>query len=268
MNEQLHGFSEAQLWQLATLGLHSSTIIHELNNAINAAHANFEAIKGYVDGFVALYAFAEGLPKSEQMAKAYEDLKTANDLVFAVGDIGDAVSGCALGMKWAIDILQTTRRYQKKAFSHGESINLVAVVEENIAFMKCIGKAHIRFSFTCETGEAKAQLDPIKLNQVLSNILLNAVQAIGHRDGVIDVRCSLNQGRFQIAITDSGVGIKDEDLPRLFSPYFTTKGEEGTGLGLFIVKTLMDSLGGSVRVHSQVDVGTTFELSLPLLEVA
>jgi two-component system sensor histidine kinase HydH len=100
------------------------------------------------------------------------------------------------------------------------------------------------------------------MSQVLLNLLLNAIAATdaGERIGVSLARC--DDRTIRIVITDTGAGIRQEDLPRVFDPYFTTK-PAGTGLGLPIVQKIVEAHGGAIRLESEVGKGTTATLLLP-----
>lgn len=102
--------------------------------------------------------------------------------------------------------------------------------------------------------------DAQKIEVVLTNILKNAVQAIGNKEGTISIRIFEHQGFCVIEVEDSGSGISDADLPRIFEPLFTTK-QEGTGLGLSSCKNIVNQHGGKIEVLRNP---TRFQVFLPL----
>lgn len=106
--------------------------------------------------------------------------------------------------------------------------------------------------------------DASQLNQVFLNLIMNAAQAIDGA-GVVTVSTALDGQRIRITIEDTGNGIPDDVLPRIFDPYFTTKPMgKGTGLGLAIAKDIVTEHGGTLTVRTQVGVGTTFQIELPI----
>lgn len=105
--------------------------------------------------------------------------------------------------------------------------------------------------------------DPDRLNQVLLNLYLNALQAMKH-EGRLTVHVRKGgQGMVSIEIKDTGIGIPEESLKRILDPYFTTK-PGGTGLGLAIVNKILDEHGGTIQFTSKVNEGTTVTISLPM----
>ena len=121
----------------------------------------------------------------------------------------------------------------------------------------------IALQFTPRPELTSIKADPDRLNQVLLNLYLNAMQAIG-RGGVIHVSASeADRQRVKIVVKDSGKGMSDEELQAIFTPYFTTKAD-GTGLGLAVVQNIIEQHGGTIRAESQPGAGAIFTLWLPV----
>ena len=110
--------------------------------------------------------------------------------------------------------------------------------------------------------ELTIKTDAMYLKRVMTNLMINAVQAMPD-GGKLTISATVEAGRVLISVSDTGVGIPEEIKPNLFKPMFTTK-SKGQGLGLAVVKRLVEALAGSVSVESQVGRGTTFTVSLPL----
>jgi two-component system, NtrC family, sensor histidine kinase HydH len=112
----------------------------------------------------------------------------------------------------------------------------------------------------------RVTIDPDRINQVLLNLYLNAIEAMDPGGQLrVEISESINKGGLSIQISDTGHGIPSEDLPKIFDPYFTTK-SAGTGLGLAIAHNIIEALGGTIKTHSQTGKGTTFTLTLPIRE--
>ena len=112
--------------------------------------------------------------------------------------------------------------------------------------------------------------DPVQLEQVLLNLLINARQAMLGKGGSITIKAQqTDQGEIRIQVVDTGPGIPEKLLPKIFEPFFTTKGTvrkgeaKGTGLGLAICKEIIEHHKGRIEVQSEVGKGTTFGICLP-----
>jgi signal transduction histidine kinase len=107
--------------------------------------------------------------------------------------------------------------------------------------------------------------DPNQINQVLLNLLLNAIQAM-EKPGTIHVSLRRDHEDALITVADEGKGIVPENLSNIFRPFFTTKGH-GTGLGLSLARRIVETHGGTIRVRSEVGKGTQFEVRLPIVRI-
>jgi len=103
-----------------------------------------------------------------------------------------------------------------------------------------------------------AEIDPDKVKQVLLNVFLNALSAMPG-GGKLSVRMEAQKESVEVTVSDTGAGIRENDLPRIFDPYFTSK-PAGTGLGLAVVQKIMEAHGGAVKVESKEGHGTKVTL--------
>lgn len=110
--------------------------------------------------------------------------------------------------------------------------------------------------------EVTINVDPQQLQQVLLNLILNALQAMPS-GGKLTISADVEDGYCSITVQDTGEGILPEDLPNLFRPFYTTRGR-GTGLGLSISKNIVEAHGGSIDVESRPGKGTKFIVRLPI----
>jgi two-component system sensor histidine kinase HydH len=107
-----------------------------------------------------------------------------------------------------------------------------------------------------------ARIDPEKINQVLLNLYLNAIEAMETKGSLtVSVLSCKDGSKIGIRISDSGIGIGPQDLSHIFDPYFTTKAT-GTGLGLAIVHNIIEAHNGEINVKSRMRKGTTFTIWL------
>jgi signal transduction histidine kinase len=107
------------------------------------------------------------------------------------------------------------------------------------------------------------RVDAMQINQVFRNLINNGVEAMPG-GGVLGIRAVENRpdGTVTVSVRDSGIGMKQEHLDKLFEPLFTTKAR-GIGLGLVVAKNLIEVNGGTVNVESEVGKGTVFTVTLP-----
>ncbi len=122
----------------------------------------------------------------------------------------------------------------------------------------------IRLETVLGHGLPSLMIDRHMIEQVLMNLILNAVQAMKN-GGVLTIRTSVVEGICRVEVRDTGAGIPPSVLPHVFDPFFTTKSEgEGTGLGLSVNLGIVERHGGKILVESEVGIGTTFTLCLPV----
>jgi signal transduction histidine kinase len=128
---------------------------------------------------------------------------------------------------------------------------------------------NIVFSKNFTAGFPSIFADKRQIQEVLFNIIRNAAQAMDKKDGKIELSGISLNGAAIIKISDNGSGIPPDKINQIFNPFFTTKEPgKGTGLGLFIVKQVIERNKGTIAVDSQEGVGTTFTLSFPAAQPA
>ncbi|MBP1747120.1 MAG: sensor signal transduction histidine kinase [Deltaproteobacteria bacterium] len=145
-------------------------------------------------------------------------------------------------------------------------LNMNDIVDDTVLFMEhhLTRFKNVAISVEKKSDLPKVHVDRIHVQQTMVNLLMNAAQAMPE-GGRIQIRTGMNDQYVFIAITDTGIGIKDEDLDRIFEPFFTTKEkEQGTGLGLSLCKRLIEANAGKIEVESKVGEGTTFTIMIPI----
>ncbi|MBN2280492.1 MAG: GHKL domain-containing protein [Candidatus Marinimicrobia bacterium] len=129
---------------------------------------------------------------------------------------------------------------------------------------KCIKpyRDKINIAFHSNLPYQKILADEQQIRQVFSNLILNAIQAMTEK-GNIEINLTGKEAFAVITISDDGTGIEKENLDKIFEPYFTTK-RKGTGLGLALVRQIVENHQGGISVESEVGKGTLFQIKLPL----
>jgi PAS domain S-box-containing protein len=151
-----------------------------------------------------------------------------------------------------------------------EQVDLPALIAEVRDVLRGLAAGkHLKVEVSVDAELASAVVDPSRLKQVLYNYLSNAIKFTPDR-GHIDIRIlAEGQAFFRLDVEDSGIGIKEEDLGRLFVEFqqldaSSAKRYQGTGLGLALVKTIVEAQGGRVEVRSTINIGSTFSAIFPL----
>ena len=165
-------------------------------------------------------------------------------------------------------ITERVLNFSRRSQPTRERVDMNHLVEQTIEFVKKeAGHRKIVIETELLQGVPTTLSDSTQLQQVLLNILNNAVDAIGE-EGAINIKTNFNAPEMEIAVSiaDNGPGIPNEMINRIFQPFFTTKeAGKGTGLGLSISYTIINKLGGRIMVASEVGKGTTFTVYLPMI---
>ena len=136
------------------------------------------------------------------------------------------------------------------------------LVEDSLALLKpLLHKKHAKLNSALAQDAPSCTADVNQLKRVIVNVLLNSIEAIPDH-GTLWISTKACGGRVEIAVRDDGGGIREEDLQRVFDPYFTTK-SGGSGLGLPLSKMIIEQHDGSIRVQSRPGEGTVVTVSLP-----
>ena len=164
------------------------------------------------------------------------------------------------------EILNLSRIESGKQEIHVGDVDVKELVNSSIATVEpLIRSDKVRIWNDSDDSYPKLVSDEVKLRQILINLLSNAVKFT--LEGSVIVSVTSAKGRVQFTVSDSGIGIEEKNLTKVFEEFFMgtqVSGQKGTGLGLTISKQLAKLLGGDIYVKSTVGVGTTFTVDLPL----
>jgi signal transduction histidine kinase/uncharacterized membrane protein (GlpM family) len=231
--------------KLASIGQLVAGIAHEINNPVNAIVNTV----GPLEEAVAELAAVDADPA--QRAEAASDVR-------------DMVRVVQRGAQRTKAIVQALHNYSRTDDESVVDFDLNRSLDDSLELLRHLlkGNIEVRRSYG-EVGRIRAHAGQI--NQVFMNLLTNAAQAIGGRDGAaITISTVAGPDNVVVKIGDNGPGIPAEVLPRIWDPFFTTKDVgEGTGLGLSIVHELVERHGGTIEVETQLGAGTTFVVTLP-----
>ncbi|WP_235451200.1 cache domain-containing protein [Gemmobacter sp. LW-1] len=221
--------------KLAAVGEITAGVAHEINNPIAVIQGNLD---------VARMVLGEGA------APVKTEFDLIDDQVYRIGTI-------------VSKLLQFARPGEYSGAAN--IISPAQVVRDCLVLTRRqIEGAGIEIRTDLAT-EAQVFMERTELQQVVVNLILNAVHAMPG-GGVLSLSVALRQGRVEIGVADSGTGMSAEIQRRIFDPFFTTKQAQGTGLGLSISQTLITRAGGRIGVRSAPGKGSRFVIRLPVVE--
>ena len=158
---------------------------------------------------------------------------------------------------------------RSSTFEEVQPVDVNEVMRETLSFVSHqLVSSRVELDSQLADNLPQVKGHPGKLQQIFTNILINALQALESGSGRIGVDTALVDGWVRIRMSDTGEGIVPENLDKIFEPFFTTKEiGQGTGLGLSVTYGLVKDLGGNITVDSVVDEGTTFTVSFPAMDM-
>jgi len=241
--------TEAQLGQLqadylrasriSTLGELSASIAHEINQPLSAIVTNAET-------------------NLRWLARSDPNLEKVAQLTTRIAD----------SARHASDIVQRIRGMATASAPRHVALGLNEIVEEALLFVRHdIEMRAISLSVRLADELPLVCGDRVELQQVIVNLLVNAIQAVSGiepSDGRIDLETGLRDGMVSFTIRDRGPGIMPEDIDRVFGSFFTTK-EGGIGIGLSICQSIITAHGGSINAANHKDGGAMFCFQLPVM---
>lgn len=183
-------------------------------------------------------------------------------LYHSSGEYWELVESCSNKLDYYI---QKTLQYYKnnKHISDKTDINFKKLVEEIIDIQTY---TYQDTKFNLHIQQPVPFLgDAFRIEVILGNLISNAVkyQKDDEQSKVVDITIEVNALAAEIAITDNGLGILNEHLEKIFTQFFKTKNNQGSGLGLFIVKEALNKIEGKIVVESSINHGTTFKITIP-----
>ncbi|MBS4099529.1 MAG: GAF domain-containing protein [Sulfuricella sp.] len=267
--EKLHD-AQNQLLQsekMASIGQLAAGVAHEINNPIGYVNSNLGTLEKYLaDMFTMLAAYEQAEPllaADPGKAAGIKALRDKLDIDFLKEDVVALMKESEEGISRVKKIVQDLKDFSHVDESEWQWVDLHKGLEStlNVVWNEIKYKAEV----VKEYGELpEVECLPSQLNQVFMNLLVNAAHAIEER-GTITLRSGTRNGEAWVEVADTGKGIPPEILTRIFDPFFTTKPVgKGTGLGLSLSYSIVQKHHGRIEVESEVGVGTTFRICLPV----
>ena len=236
---QRHRAELAHVSRIAMMGEFTASVAHELKQPLGAILSNAEAAEMYL---------ATDPPAVEEVREILADIRKSD--------------------KTAADIINRIRGFLEKHELVREPLQVNGMVEGALKLVGIEGAVRrVAINFEPTPDLPWVMGDGVHLQQVLMNLILNGLDAMSsvpeeRRHLVIRTARGENSA-VRIAVSDSGLGIEEDAMQRLFDPFFSTK-EHGLGMGLAITRAIVEAHEGQVWVDSELGVGTTFYVELPL----
>ncbi len=253
--------------KMATLGLLSAGIAHEINTPIGYVSSNLKMMIKYTNRIHDFLAVQTSVLKNSASSQELADVKikrkkkSIDSILIDQKDLlTESIEGCQHIQSIVSDL---------KIFSRDDT-NKPTTVNLNDVIKKTINVARNELKYKTQVIKQLEELPdlqcyPNKISQIILNLLINASQAI-KEDGEIVISSKHKEDTIIISVTDNGCGISSEKLETIFEPFYTTKEEEkGTGLGLTISSSIAQKHHGSLSVESIPGQGSTFTLSIPVV---
>jgi len=219
--------------KMASLGILTSGVAHELNNPLNNISTSVQILLEELEDADLEY-------KKELLTQTEGQIQRARDIVRALLEFS------------------RERSFERK------KVKLVDLVENTLRLIKGEIPTHVQLTVEIP-ADIQGEMDPRRIEQVLINLILNGIQAMEDR-GILSINaCAAeNEAGFYFAVSDTGKGIPPQDLGKIFDPFFTTKDVgKGSGLGLSVSHGIIKQHGGRIEVKSVVGQGSTFSVFLP-----
>jgi signal transduction histidine kinase len=262
---------ESQLVQsekLASLGQLAAGVAHEINNPIGFISSNLGSLDGYfkqLQEMLDAYRDAEEAIGSTELVERLRQLRDKVELEFLREDIPLLIKESKDGISRVGQIVKDLKDFSRVDSSQEwQWANVQQGIEStlNIVANELKYKADVVKDYQ---PLPEIECLPSQINQVIMNLIVNASQAIGPARGTLTLRTGVEAETVWIEVADTGAGITPEHLKKIFDPFFTTKPVgQGTGLGLSLSYGIVKKHRGDISVRSELGVGTTFRVQLPI----
>jgi two-component system, NtrC family, sensor kinase len=254
--------------KMASLGVISAGIAHEINNPIAYVLANIRQIHNYSSTMRAVMLDLKRRIPEEKMSKILVALEESPvsyaHLMEILDDLPSLMEETFDGIDRVQKIITDLKCFSNDRQDNFTDVDVARCIDVSLNLARHETKHRIRITRSHEGCSPTLKGSETQLSQVFLNLIVNAAQAM--RDGGdIRINTNCNDQRCIITVADTGPGISEDIVENIFEPFFTTKSVgEGTGLGLAISQDIVRRHGGDISVQSTPGEGTTFTISLPV----
>jgi signal transduction histidine kinase len=259
--------------KMASLGVLTAGIAHEINNPINFVKSNIKPLQLDIRDIWEVIGQYENLDLKGDLEGQIAEInayKRQIDIPYIKSEISSLLQGIEDGAVRTAEIVKGLRTFSRLDETELKKVSVHEGLDSTLILLKSSMPGNVQVVRNYETIPA-IECFPGKLNQVFMNIMSNALYAMdkmpGGRTEVLSVSTAIyDQEHVEVRIADTGIGMPDEVREKIFDPFFTTKDiGEGTGLGLSIVFNIIEKHKGKIVVHSTPGKGTEFQIILPIV---
>ncbi len=254
--------------KMASLGLLTAGIAHEINNPVNFIYSGVAGLKKNLAAMMEVTQQLDAIKSKEEFEEKKAKIELLKKEIY-YEEVQEDINGLLLsiedGAERTCDIVESLRTFSRIDASSLNKFDVHKNIDSTLVLLKTKLRDNILLEKKYDPQLPEIDSYNGQLNQVMMNVLTNAVQAIGTEKGTITIGTQLKLDTICITIQDSGVGMEETAKNRLFEPFYTTKEiGKGTGLGLSISYGIIQRHHGTITVDSEVGKGTTFTISLPI----
>ncbi|BDX37754.1 hypothetical protein CYCD_11090 [Tenuifilaceae bacterium CYCD] len=253
--------------KMASLGVLTAGIAHELNNPVNFVYAGVNSLKKDFNDLVPILDDIKNLnpqTNTQKIAKSIQAKKETYSFDELYSGILQTLDAIALGADRTAEIIRGLRNFFRMDKEEWKFTNIHENINDVLILLKNKYKNHVEIVKNYNPDLPGIECIPGKINQVLMNIINNAIDAI-EGNGQITISTSAHNSFLIISIKDNGKGMDELEKSKIFDPFFTTKEiGKGTGLGLSITYGIIQEHNGDIDVISEKGKGSEFIIKLPL----
>lgn len=256
--------------KMASLGQLTAGVAHEINNPINFVSANITPLKRGLDEVKELIKSYQLLNKEnyDTQIEAIKALEDEIDYSYLEKELIEIIEGIQVGAKRTSDIVKSLKHFARADQDQKTMANVNECITSTLKIVtNKLGEIQLRKNLD-QLPEINCY--PGKLNQILLNLFVNAIDAINAQsftesEGILEISSKRIEKEIIITVKDNGVGIPEEAQQKLFDPFYTTKDVvKGTGLGLSLVYSFVELHNGSISFDTVEAKGTTFIVKIPI----
>ncbi|MCU4176245.1 ATP-binding protein [Carboxylicivirga sp. N1Y90] len=238
LEHAMHQLKEAQAQliqseKMASMGVLTAGVAHELNNPLN-----------FIKGSASAIRMTSNANNSKELASLLDNIDE--------------------GVKRAIEIIQSLNHFNRQNDDDINDCDVHKIIDNCLVILGSSLRYRVKVEKNYSSSGVEVSCNEGKIHQLFLNVLTNAIQSID-KDGEIIIKTEVKADKIEVVISDNGCGISQENLPKIMDPFFTTKpAGEGTGLGLSLVYAIIKEHRGKIKYQSEEGVGTSAIISLPL----